>query len=255
MDECTSPVFPYQEQALGTGNVKLAVFDQDEDLDFISDDDIILLRSVDKHIIDVINNKGVKSTSEDYDIYMLALDKVALAEFLVKNDIPVPRKYTMDEVVDGRTYYVKPRKGSECKELYRECSTRVEIESLIQAIANNLQQDAVIEDCLSSEEYTVACLNLNGQLYSFVMNVKEPNKVLKREEHKKITTLALDTFRKIGIKHHARIDIKSNCNGKYFVIDVNLIPSLGPRDKWSKCFAHENISYRKSLKMVVNSAT
>lgn len=256
MKGCTSPVFKFQEEVLGKDNIRLAVVDEDDNLDFVEKEDIALLRTASKSLIDTIHKKGIRSTAEDYDSYQLALDKVALTDFLRERSISVARRYPISDIEDGKEYFVKPRNGCDSKVSPQSiCRTKKEVEQQVAEISKRFNQDAIIEDYLGGRECTVACVKIGSCIYTAPIDINEPFKRMPYEEEDSIRTLALLTFIDLRLKHHARIDIRSDCDGNPCVIDVNLIPSLGPSDKWAKCFATCNMSYHDALAMVVNSAS
>lgn len=255
MKGCTSPTFSFQEEALGKDNIKLAVVDEDDNLNFVDKDDIVLLRTASKALVDTIHKKGVKSTAEDFNTYCLASDKVALTDFLQRNYINVARRYSISDIVDGKEYFVKPRNGSGSKvSLKNICHNKTEVELRTQEIRKQFSQDVIIEDFLPGKEYTVACVLIGNLFYTAPIDINEPFRKLSREEDDDLTELATQTFVQLRLKHHARIDIRSDGIGGFFVIDVNLIPSLGPTDKWTKCFEARSMSYHEALMMAVNSA-
>lgn len=256
MEGCTSPVFKFQEETLGKDNIKLAVVDESDGLDFIGKDDIALLRTASRTLVDTIRKKCVRTTAEDYDSYRLALDKIALTDFLRERSINVARRYSISDIVDGKKYFVKPRNGNDSKTSPQPiCHTKKEVEQQIAEISKRFDQDAIIEDYLGGRECTVACVKIGSGIYTAPIDVNEPFKRMLAEEEYSIRTLALLTFIDLKLKHHARIDIRCGSDGNPYVIDVNLIPSLGPSDKWTKCFEACNMSYHDALMMTINSAS
>lgn len=255
MDGCSSPTFHYQEEALGKENIRLVVVDEDDSLDFVGKGDIVLLRTASKALVDTIHKKGMKSTAEDFNAYRLASDKVALTDFLRSRELSVARRYSIHDVVDGKGYFVKPRNGSDSKVSPQFiCHTREEVERQRQEIFKEYNQDVIIEDYLPGKEYTVACSKIGSGLYSAPIDINAPFDRMDKEEEFNIRTLAIWTFIELELKHHARIDLRSDGKGNIYVIDVNLIPSLGPNDKWTKCFEACGLSYEEALMMAVNSA-
>lgn len=255
MKGCTSPTFSLQEEALGKDNIKLAVVDENDNLNFVDKDDIVLLRTASKALVDTIHKKGVKSTAEDFNAYRLASDKVALTDFLRSRELSVAQRYTISDIVDGKEYFVKPRNGSDsCVSLKNVCYTQKEVELRAQEIREQFNQDVIIEDFLPGKEYTVACSKIGSGLYSAPIDINAPFKRMDKDEEDKVRMLAICTFIELELKHHARIDLRSDGKGNIYVIDVNLIPSLGPNDKWTKCFEARSMSYHEALMMAVNSA-
>lgn len=68
-----SSVFKYYREALGKDNVKLAVVDENDKLDFLQKEDVALLRTASESLIKTIRAKGVKTTAEDFFKYELVI--------------------------------------------------------------------------------------------------------------------------------------------------------------------------------------
>ena len=271
----TSNVFKFYQEALGRDNIKLAVVDETDKLDFVSEDDIVLLRTASKQLIDTIRYKGVKTTAEDYDTYYLANDKVQISRFLMSKGIHAPSHQSIDFVEDGKTYFVKPCFGSDSKGVTEKsiCKTKESVVKQIDFVNHTCNYKAVIEEFIDGKEYTVACFYVGGKLHCFPIEVDcgdtsgiqtqtgkaafaECGLRLKDGERKEIKAIAERVFKEIGIKHHARVDFRRNRNGKLYVIDVNLIPGLGPTGDLARCMLlTENYSYIDALQMVIASAT
>lgn len=255
MEGCTSPVFKFQEKALGKDNIRLAVVDESDGLGLIEKNDIALLRTASESLVDTIRKKGVRTTAEDYDSYNLALDKVALSDFLRQRGIDAPRQYSLSEIADRTTYFVKPRGGSDSKLPNQGiCFTKREVECQVQVIEKTFGQNAVIEDYLPGIEYTVACTKVGNCIHTYPIDIDCPDRGLSRREIDGLDRISISTFVSLGLKHHARIDIRANYYGALFVIDVNLIPGLGPSDKWAKCMEAYGMRYADSLREVIASA-
>ena len=97
----TSNVFKFYREALGRENIKLTVVDETDSLDFVSEDDIVLLRTASKLLIDTIRKKGVKTTAEDFDVYSLADDKLQISRFLLSKGILASQHRSLDNIKDG----------------------------------------------------------------------------------------------------------------------------------------------------------
>ena len=255
MEGCTSPTFRFQEEALGKENIRLAVVGEDDNLGFVGKDDIVLLRTASKALVDTIHKKGLKSTAEYANTYRLASDKVSLTDFLRSRGLNVARRYSIYDIVDGKEYFVKPRNGSDSKVSSKNiCHTKEEVELRQQEILDQFNQDVIIEDYLPGKEYTVACSKIGSGLYTAPIDLDSPFCRMDKDEEDKVREIAKWTFIEIGLKHHARIDLRSDGKGNICVIDVNLIPSLGPNDKWTTCFKACGLSYKEALMMAVDSA-
>ena len=273
----TNPVFRFYREALGKDNIKLAVVEESDPLDFIDVSDIILLRTANKSLIDRIQQKGVKSTSEDFGVYELVNDKIALGEYLKGQGIPVPQQYTLDNLKSGLVYFVKPRFGSDSKGISESsiCFSTEWVKRQVEYIESTMHQESIIEEYISGVDCTVACyVNSHNkelsvcaieveceetggiQTRSCKVGFKEYCSPLNAVEGKEIKEISRRVFESLHLKHHARIDFRRNNDGRYYVIDVNLIPGLGPIDHFAKCLLLEkNISYIDAIKAVVDSAS
>ena len=270
----TSNVFKFYREALGRESIKLAVVDETDSLDFVSENDIVLLRTASKLLVDTIRKKGVKTTAEDFDIYSLADDKLQMNRFLLSKGILASRHRSLDNVKDGITYFVKPRFGSDSKGVTESsiCTSREDVIRQVGEINHTCNGKAVIENFIDGREYTVSVFNICGNIYCFPIEVdcsdtrgiqtqlgkslfSECGVPLEYDERKELKALSERVFEELGVKHHARIDFRREKDGNLYVIDVNLIPGLGPTGDLARCLLlSENYSYTDALKMVIASA-
>lgn len=271
----TGNVFKFYQEALGRDNIKLAVVDETDKLDFVSEDDVVLLRTASKSLIDTIRKKGVMTTAEDFDTYYLANDKLQVSRFLLSKGIHVPAHQSINFVEDGKVYFVKPRFGSDSKGVTVKsiCKSKDEVRMQVEAVNNSCSCKAIVEKFIEGKEYTVACFNIGGELRCFPIEVDcnetfgiqtykgkaefaECGLPLQDGDRNEINSISKRVFEALGVKHHARIDFRRDNNGNYYVIDVNLIPGLGPTGDLARCMLlSENYSYTDTLNMVIESAT
>lgn len=256
MNGCTtSPTFGRYSKELGEDRIKLAVVDEDDSLDFVSSDDIVLLRTVSERLIDSIKKRGAKTTAEEYRAYSLALDKIRVTEFLIERDVKMARFYTLDTVEDGKTYFVKPRYGNDSNvSLMNVCSSGEEVKSVVREIQLKYGQDSIICDNLDGREYTVACTKIDGKVSAYPIDVDAPLSRLSKRTYDELVCESIKIFDELNIKHHARIDFRSNSKGDIFAIDINLIPTIGQSGKWCQCFQLAGMSYKDSLENILRSA-
>lgn len=270
----TSPVFRFYREALGKENVRLAIVEENDALSFVSKDDTVLLRTASPILISTIHNRRLKSTSETPELYNLVNDKEVLAEALTAQGFLCPRQYYKDELRVGKTYFVKPRFGSDSMGISSAsiCTSKEQVLSQYAIIRNTMHQDAVIEDYIPGKDLTVACV-MGGDILNVAsigidcdetygiqtrdckVGFKEYCSLLSYEESSIVEDIAKKIVHKLCIKHHARIDFRKGEDGRYYLIDVNLLPGLGPIDHFAKAFLlSKNRSYVDVIKMIVNSA-
>lgn len=273
MDYGTSPVFRFYREAIGKENIRLAVVDDFDKLEFVKEDDVILLRSESKPLIDEIQKKGLKSTSENYQSYVLVRNKSIVSEMCSKKGILVPKQYKMNEIEDGKRYFVKPCFGSDSFGIDENsiCNNKNDVESYVKLLQKKFNYEAVIEDFIEGKDCTVACVAKKGidEILTYAIEVEcdETHGIQTRSckvgfkeycsalHDEKLNVIARNVFRELGFKHHARIDFRRDNEGNYYMIDVNLLPGLGPIDHFAKCMLLSgNISYCDAVKLVIESA-
>ena len=272
------PVFHHYQEALGKENIMLAVVEEEDPLDFVNPEtDVVLLRTASKFLVETILRKGVRSTAESFDKYIYTSDKAFLSSFLKHKQILVPNQYYVDEIVGGRTFFVKPRYGSESFGISEKsiCYSKQEVYAQIKYLRNTLHSDAIIEEYIEGIDCTVACYcdpnsgqiqthgikvkclsELNIQTHKGKFDYNEICSPLSGEEKYKVNEIAAKVFLLLELKHHARIDFRLSEDGRVFLIDVNLIPGLGPLAHFSKCLLlSSNMSYIDSLHAIIYSAS
>ena len=259
-------VFKYNEEALGRENISLMVIDETDSLDFVSGDDVIISRTFNEKLLETIHNKGVRTTAEDISVYSLVSDKVKLSEFLKKNNILVPRVHSMSDIKDGNTYFVKPRYGSDSIGIDEDSICRT-VEKVIWK-QEHIGDDCIIEDFIDGVDCTSACF-VGSQNHIYSIKVENQNNGGIQTQNSKeyfieycsplnddrLNEICNKVISLLGIRHHVRIDFRKGNDGNYYLIDINLLPGLGPTAHLAKCMLlTENISYIDVMKAVVNSA-
>ena len=271
------PVFQYYREVIGKENISLAVVDETDPLTFVHEDDMVLLRTASKRLINTIEKKGVCSTAEAYSVYEAARDKKELGRYMFENGILVPKQYLIEQVVDGETYFVKPRYGSESFGITPKCicESKVEVKEQCARIEKEVKQEAIIEEYIDGVDCTTACYYdpLRKTVVAHAIKVEcderggiqthkgkfdynEYCSALNGKAGEKACAVSKSVFNAIGIRHHARIDYRLTKDGQLYMIDVNLLPGLGPSAHFSKCLLlTENISYTDTIKAILKSAT
>ena len=271
------PVFQYYREVVGKENIKLAVVDEDDKLEFLEEDDIVLLRTASERIISKIQEKKIKTTAEDFSTYELVKDKKEVGNLLMGFAIPVPKQYKLDEVKDGETYFVKPRFGGESFGITKEsiCHTKNEVIKQVKYVQDTCNQEAVIDEFIDGVDCTVACYYSpkEKKVKSHAIGI-ECEEVGGIQTHKgkfdyneccsaitgvlehKLKYISQKTFKKLQIKHHARIDFRVTGDGRIYLIDINLLPGLGPSAHFAKCLLlTNNMSYKDAIWSIINSAS
>lgn len=267
-----SSVFKYYREALGKDNVKLAVVDENDKLDFLQKEDVALLRTASESLIKTIRAKGVKTTAEDFSKYELVKDKEKVFRFLCSCGIRAPKQYHLSSLQEGKTYFVKPRYGSDSFGISEKsiCCTPKEVMEQVKYLKEEFGIESIVEEYIAGSDCTVTCINNQNKilLCSISIDCDETNGIQTRDckvgfkeccsamNDDRLMNLAGTIFHYLGLKSHARIDFRKGIDGRYYPIDINLLPGLGPLDHLSKSLLLcKNMSYIDALKAVIASAS
>ena len=270
------PVFQYYREVIGKDNIRLAVVDRNDPLEFVERGDVVLLRTVDERLIEAIKSRGASTTAESYELYQRVWDKKILAKFLAEYNILVPRQYELHEVESGKTYFVKPRYGSESFGITPSCicNSKEEVVAQVQRIKDELNEECVIEEFIVGVDCTTACYRDSDDMvmtHSIMVECDEIGGIqthdgkfayneycsaLKGTMSEYADLVSYKVFRLLNIRHHARIDYRLSKDGRMYLIDVNLMPGLGPSAHFSKCLLlTRNLSYADSINRIIESAS
>ncbi len=267
-----SSVFKYYREALGKDNVKLAIVDENDKLDFLQKEDVALLRTASESLIKTIRAKGVKTTAEDFSKYELVKDKEKVFRFLCFCGIRAPKQYHLSSLQEGKTYFVKPRYGSDSFGISEKsiCRTPKEVMEQMKYLKEEFGMESIVEEYIAGSDCTVTCINNQNKilLCSISIDCDETNGIQTRDckvgfkeccsamNDDRLMSLAGTIFHYLGLKSHARIDFRKGIDGRYYPIDINLLPGLGPLDHLSKSLLLcKNMSYIDALKAVIASAS
>lgn len=136
-------------------------------------------------------------------------------------------------------------------------------------------KEVVIEEFIDGVDCTVACYydpetesvktyaiqvecdEVGGiQTHKGKFEYNEYCSALDDETNERVCEISKDVFHLLKIKHHARIDFRKADDGKLYLIDVNLLPGLGPSAHFAKCMLlTENKSYADAIWAIIDSAT
>lgn len=268
-----SSVIKRYKEAVGCSNITQVVVEETDKLDFVKDGDIVLLRTASKQLIETIAKKGVKTTAEDFSKYELAWNKKQMGDFLRSHEVNIPRQFQLSEVKKGKVYIVKPMDSCDSIGISKDsiCFTKEEVLKQCQNIEATTRCQAIIEEYIHGREFTVAVLN-NTSLSTFAAEaILDPKVGIQTYELKKnreilfqkvegkmnknLCEIAEKVFKELNLKSHARIDFRCDKEDNLYVIDVNLIPGLGPKEYLPRVMLlSDNISYIDAFKAVIATA-
>jgi len=230
---------------------------------------------------------GIPFVGADALTLSLALDKIMAKKIFIAEKIPTPKFFeikTSDELmnVDHCKFplIVKPRFEGSSKGLSEDSrvKTKEELKKQIEYILNTYKQPALIEEFISGQEFTVAVvgneppevmpvvqikidgrLKLNDKFYTFARITSERLEYIcpahiNQDLKKKLTDLALKTYRAVECQDFGRIDFRVDNTGAPYVLEINPLPSLSTEDVFMVIAKTIGISYEEMIGKILNSA-
>lgn len=267
------PTYRHYKNAFNDGEIDIYCAKQDDDFSFLKKDDIAFIRTrnenINRSVFEAQRKIGFKSTLESPLTNLLTHDKEIVKSLLKDNGILHPKSYFLSEVVNGNTYFVKPRFGENSigVDEYSICSNVEDVESKVNKL-NCLGIEPIIEEYIEGNEVTVAIISsiftFNPEVYPIIVDPVDGDihsEKTKREfsftpvkfENDLIRRFSKKIFNIIGTKHMLRIDFKIRDNIPY-VIDINMIPGLAPNGYMAECLKAHGIDYYTFIQMLVNTA-
>lgn len=260
-------------EALGKKNVRFHKLQNSDVLSElnIDNDDILIAETRDGIVRHAISMYGCRNTVESDRTIVLTQNKEYVKSELQRHGILSPRKTTIEEVKEGYTYFVKPMFGEDSNfvDIDSVCQSKEEVRRKADVI-QKAGFTPMIEEFIGGEEYTVALLMKEGkkEAYPIKVNLFTPwnimthtakfseNEICEAVYNTRLEDIAKKAFDIVGCKHYMRIDFRRDSQGRYYLIDFNLFPGLGPTDHFAKCMnLHLNISYHDVLTKIIETAT
>lgn len=273
----TFPTFRYYREVVGRENISVFCAKDGETFDFLTADDVVLLRSGDRMMVNRLlarqGDVGFKSTIELPDTIEYAYDKAKIKDILTAHGINTPKLYFLPEVVDGKSYFVKPMFGEDSKEIYLQsvCHTRSEVEYNTERLLGK-SIIPMIEEYIDGVDCTVAVIkdNATGEVKTYAIDIEVDNKYgIQTQEVKSgtvaycqptatpsVNEIAKKAFNAIGAKHYLRIDFRISKDGVPYLIDLNIFPGFGIAGyMYRSLMLTQNKSYRDFIMDILNSAS
>ena len=209
------------------------------------------------HVPAMLEMAGVPYTGSDPLGHALALDKVITKDLLRQAGIPTPNYCVMrngDDSAAGVRFpvIVKPRHESTSFGL-RLVTEPEDLRAAVDAIVQQYQQDALVEEYIEGREVCVGLLGNDTDIEVFPLveqdfgdrslrlvtwedkshkGTLEPQKIcpanINKELEERLREISLATFRACHCRDYARVDIRIDEEGHPYVLEINSMASLGP---------------------------
>jgi len=230
---------------------------------------------------------GIPFVGADALTLGLTLDKVMAKKIFLAERIPTPKFFEIrnsEELVNidhcKFPLIVKPRFEGSSKGLSE--NSRVEnleeLKKQVEYVVSTYKQPALVEEFIAGQEFTVALVGndppeampvvqikidgrfqLNNKFYTFARISSDrleyicPAHINKSLE-KKITDLALKTYRAVECRDFGRVDFRVDHEGSPYVLEINPLPSLSTEDVFKLVAENIGITYEEIIGKILRSA-
>ena len=150
-----------------------------------------------------------------------------------------------------------------------------EYESKVTSLCKTFNQSVLVEKYLDGREFTVAIIeSTNNRLITSAVEVIPPTstnglKILGAQAKKddseklividdkeiksKVTALAIEAFKTLGIRDFGRVDIKTNRDGDCFFMEANLVPGMTYGSSYfpQACQIAHKFDYDKAIELLI----
>lgn len=274
----TAPTYRYYSEAIGYKNMRLICAEELETFDFLTADDVVIVRSGNIGMLRAIQRAqdkiGFISTAESIEMLDYSWDKVGVKiKVLEGAGIPTPKAFDLLEVDDNSAYFVKPRFGEGGKYIDDKslCTTkRAVCEKYAELGAKG--KNPMIEQYISGYDATASVIanGLTGEVSVYAVDIitESPTDVQTYERkqfsvsycqpstNKRIEGMARKAFKALGAKHYLRLDFRVSADGTPYLIDINLFPGFGMTEyMYRSLMLCANKSYRDFIKDIIASAS
>ena len=172
-------------------------------------------------------------------------DKQQASDFLSFCGIPVPKYYSIDELDEETTYFIKPVKGSGSIGV-RKASGR-QIKNI-----ENIQNYIIQEICIEPE-YTLECFNFNGKIYSVCRErIASKSGVCTKTRifyNSELEKNAVKLLKRTQLPYVFNMQFMKDYSGEYVCTDLNLRTAggmaLSDAAGWDEVSALANIMLGK----------
>lgn len=263
-------IFACMKEVFGDG-ITLVQASPDDDFSYIKTDDIVLVQTRDRFITSRLVATGARTTAESSETVLLSHDKEIVKSRLRDACVPFPK--TIVEPSDRGTYFVKPLHGEDsiCVDEHSICHSLEEIRNKTMEI-EMYGDSPIIEEFIDGRDCTVGIImnqeTGEPECYPVLLSYENSSGILTHElkfkdsdtltrlSDERLKDYAMRTFRSIGAKHYMSVDFRMGSLGQFYMIDINLFPTLGSTTHLARCAkVCAGIEYPEFIKKVVETAT
>ena len=234
------------------------------------------------HVPAMLEMAGLPYTGSSPLGHTLALDKVVTKILMIDAGVPTPRFAVHSgpgDDIAGLKFplVVKPRHESSSFGL-RLVNTRTDLDSAVETVVEQYQQEALVEEYVHGREVAVgilgnapgSCLplvevdfggrHLSMMTYADKMHQSqdEPMRIcpapVDERLAERLREISLKTFKACHCRDYSRVDIRLSEQGEPYVLEINSMASLGWGGAYVMAARHAGFSFSELVCAIVDSA-
>jgi D-alanine-D-alanine ligase len=233
------------------------------------------------HVPSILEMIGIPYVASGPLAHSLALDKLISKTIFRQHGLPTPDfavlndpGFTMPEL--SHPLIVKPKNESVSFGI-RVVSTEQELRDAAQVIFDKFSQPVLVEQYIEGREINVGLLGNDlieafppaeivfddgPKVYSYEDKTGRSGREIKvecpaslsPEKASEAQQLAKDAFRTLGCRDCARVDMRMDENGNFFILEINSLPSLGEHGSYTHGAAVVGLDYSALINRLVEVA-
>lgn len=205
------------------------------------------------HVPAMLEMLGVPYVGSGPEAHAVVQDKVMTKIVLQKHNLPTPKFWlftTPDDEFDDMEFpvIVKPKLESTSMGM-KVVDNWDDLRDTVAEQIETFEQEILVEQFISGREFAVGIIG-NGshlQILPIVeIDLQDPNKIqdksdktkkggvdkicpapLSETEKKELQELCSLAYKRLGIYDYSRVDIRMDSNGKFYILELNSMASLG----------------------------
>src|SRR3989338_2923902 len=230
---------------------------------------------------------GIPFVGADALTLGMTLDKVMAKKIFIAEKIPTPKFFEVKNTQELANcdhckfpMIVKPRFEGSSKGLSENSRVKdmEELKKQVEFVTNTYKQPVLVEEFISGQEFTVAIVGndnpevmpivqikidgrykLNDKFYTFAritsdrLEYRCPARI-SQELSKKISDLALKTYKAVECCDFGRVDFRVDNEGRPYVLEINPLPSLSTEDVFLLVAKTIGATYEQMIGRILDSA-
>lgn len=230
---------------------------------------------------------NINYTGSTKEVLQFDSNKILAKSFLRRKGIntadfftAIPKEYKENELPLKFPLFLKPMDAANGKGIDDKSFVKTfkEYENKILSLYEQFREPILVEEYLDGREFTVSIIeSQNNTLNSYAIEIiapksennlrilgekakKENNEILKAISNsslkQELEKIACDVFINLKIRDFARIDIKTNKEGKCFFLEANLVPGMTEGSSYfpKACELSNSLSYTNVVELMFENA-